>query len=124
MSVETLTPHSHCRHALVSSMLALAAFLVLCPTPASAGSVEAARNEIRLALEKWTKAFNEHDERRVCDLFATDLIATYQGQPWRNCVSQRQLLRRSLNDSERAYRYSRKINEILVSGDLAVVRLV
>src|SRR5438309_7664243 len=40
--------------------------------------------EIRAALDNWTKAFNSRDAGHVCDLFARDLVAAYQGQPERN----------------------------------------
>jgi ketosteroid isomerase-like protein len=110
--------------ALFRSVLPAAALVALLEAPASADSPEAAQNEIRSALEKWRSAFNDSDERHVCDLFAPDLIANYQGQPELNYVSLCQLLQNSLRDPERTYRYSFKINEILVYGDLAVVRLV
>ena len=60
----------------------------------------------------------------MCDLFAPDLIANYQGQPERNYTSLCQLLQTSLADRERTYHYSLNINEVLVYGDLAVVRLI
>jgi len=100
------------------------ALVVLFDAPASADSTDAAQNEIRSALEKWRSAFNDRDEDRVCDLFAPDLIANYQGQPERNYTSLCQLLQTSLQDRERTYHYSLNINEVLVYGDLAVVRLI
>jgi len=109
--------------ALVRSALSVA-LVVLFDAPASADSTDAAQNEIRSALEKWRSAFNDRDEDRVCDLFAADLIANYQGQPERNYTSLCQLLQTSLQDRERTYHYSLNINEVLVYGDLAVVRLI
>ena len=109
--------------ALVRSALSVA-LVVLFYAPASADSTDAAQNEIRSALEKWRSAFNDRDEDRVCDLFAPDLIANYQGQPERNYTSLCQLLQTSLADRERTYHYSLNINEVLVYGDLAVVRLI
>jgi steroid delta-isomerase len=108
---------------LVWSALSVA-LVVLFDAPASAGSTDAAQNEIRSALEKWRSAFNDRDERQVCDLFAPDLIANYQGQPERNYTSLCQLLQTSLADRERTYHYSLNINEVLVYGDLAVARLI
>lgn len=108
---------------LVRSALSVA-LVVLFDAPASADSPDAAQNEIRSALEKWRSAFNDRDERQVCDLFAPDLIANYQGQPERNYTSLCQLLQTSLADRERTYHYSLNINEVLVYGDLAVVRLI
>jgi len=109
--------------ALVRSALSVA-LVVLFDAPASADSTDAAQNEIRSALEKWRSAFNDRDEDRVCDLFAPDLIANYQGQPERNYTSLCQLLQTSLADRERTYHYSLNINEVLVYRDLAVVRLI
>ena len=109
--------------ALVRSALSVA-LVVLFDAPASADSTDAAQNEIRSALEKWRSAFNDRDEDRVCDLFAADLIANYQGQPERNYTSLCQLLQTSLQDRERTYHYSLNINEVLVYRDLAVVRLI
>jgi ketosteroid isomerase-like protein len=89
-----------------------------------AQSTEAAQNEIRSTLEKWRSAFNDRDERQVCDLFAPDLIANYQGQPERDYAALCQLLHAALQARGTTYHYSLQINEILVYGETAVVRLV
>jgi steroid delta-isomerase len=93
-------------------------------TPCSASSTEAARDAIVSALDAWRSAFNARDERHVCDLFASDLIANYQGQPERDYAALCRLLQTSVQDRERTYRYSFDINEILVFGATAIVRLV
>jgi steroid delta-isomerase len=59
----------------------------------------------------------------VCGLFAPDLIAQYRGQPERDYQGLCDLLKRSLSDRSKTYAYSLVIKEILVAGDLAVVRL-
>jgi uncharacterized protein (TIGR02246 family) len=82
------------------------------------------REQIRAALEDWMGAFNRRDVERVCDLFAPDLIADIQGAPRRTYDSLCAGLRRSLNDPGRSLRYGLDLEEILVSGDLAVARLV
>jgi ketosteroid isomerase-like protein len=110
--------------ALVRLLLSAAALVAVVDSPASADSTEVAQNEIGSALEKWTSAFNDRDEERVCDLFAPDLIANYQGQSELDYASLCQRLRTALQDRGRTYRYSFAINEILVYGDLADVRLV
>jgi ketosteroid isomerase-like protein len=110
--------------ALLRSVLAAVALMTLLEVLASADSPEAPQNEIRSALEKWRSAFNDRDERQVCDLFAPDLIANYQGQPELNYASLCQLLLNSLDDSDRIFRYSFDINDIQVYGEIAVVRLV
>ena len=90
----------------------------------STDSTEAARAAISSALEEWRSAFNDRVESHVCDLFAPDLIANYQGQPERDYAALCQLLITSVQDKERAYRYSFDISEILVFGGTAIVRLV
>lgn len=108
---------------LAASLVAAAAAPTVSAEPPSwAGSPETA--QIRSALEEWRTAFNSRDQERVCDLFAPDLIANYQGQPERNYTSLCQLLHMSLQDPERTYRYSLRIDEILVYGEAAVARLV
>jgi len=47
----------------------------------------------------------------------------YRGQPERDYNSLCDLLKRSLSDRTKTYRYALAIKEILVAGDLAVVRL-
>ena len=92
--------------------------------PGWADTVDSAQKEIRDALEAWRTAFNERRDQQVCDLFARDLVANYEGEPERDYASLCQILREALQDRERTYRYSLQINEILIYGDSAVVRLV
>ena len=103
------------RGAWISGVLAI----TLCSPTAAAP-----RDDIRAVLDKWTKAFNSRDAGRVCDLFARDLVAAYQGQPERNYDAICALLSKSLRDRDKSYHYSLDLKEIIVSGDLAVVRLV
>ena len=91
----------------------------LCCPAVSAGP----RAAIRAALDNWTTAFNSRDIARVCDLFARDLIAHYQGQSERNYDATCALLTNSLKDTEKTYHYSLDVKEILVCGELSVVRL-
>ena len=81
-------------------------------------------DDIRAALDNWTKVFNSRDADRVCDLFARDLVAAYQGQPERNYDAICTLLASSLRDREKSYHYRLDLKEILAAGDLAAVRLV
>ena len=104
------------RACAASAFLAVA----LCSLAAAAGP----QDDIRAALANWTKAFNSRDVGHVCDLFARDLVAIYQGQPERNYQAICELLSNSLRDREKSYRYTLDLKEILVSGDLAAVRLV
>jgi steroid delta-isomerase len=85
---------------------------------------EGIENEIRTAIENWRSAFNARDEERVCDLFAPDLAANYQGEPERDYSSLCEMLRGAVRDPYVTYRYSVEINDIVVSGETGVVRLV
>jgi uncharacterized protein (TIGR02246 family) len=82
-----------------------------------------AQAAIRAALTQWMADFNAGNAEKVCGLFAPDLIAQYRGQPERDYQGLCDLLKRSLSDRSKIYAYSLAIKEILVAGDLAVVRL-
>ena len=98
----------------------LALPLLLGPMPGHAESAEA---EVRAALARWADAFNSGDRDGVCDLFAPDLVATNRGRADRGFDELCGQLRRVLADPDRRYRYAAAIEQVLVSGDLAVVRL-
>ena len=91
---------------------------------AVAQPADRAETAIREALAKWTADFNARDAARICDLFAPDLVYDYRGFPERNYEALCGLLRRSLTDKSKQFAYALEIKEILVSGDVAVVRLV
>jgi steroid delta-isomerase len=105
------------------SIIAAAALIATLDQSSWAESTESAAAEIRLALEKWQSAFNEQNESQVCEIFAPDLVANYQGAPERDYASLCQLLQTAVQDPEKTYHYSLNINEILVYGDAAVVRI-
>ena len=79
---------------------------------------------IRAALARWTTDFNAGKADAVCDLFSPDLRYYYRGFPERGYPEICDLLQRSLRDRAKTYTYALDIREIIVSGDLAVVRLV
>ncbi len=110
----------------LSPMLAVALAILLgaAGIEAAGAADAAAETEIRAALDKWTADFNAKNERGICDLFAPELRYDYRGFPERDFEAICALLRRSLADTSKQYRYALKIKEILVSGDLAAVRLV
>jgi ketosteroid isomerase-like protein len=78
---------------------------------------------IRAALTKWTKDFNARNVEGACSLFSTDLRYDFRGFPERNHTDMCDGLRRALTDSTKRYAYSLAVKEVLVSGDLAIVRL-
>ena len=87
-------------------------------------STAATQNQIRVALEKWKLDFNARDASQVCALFAPDLISNFRAQPEDSYNSLCATLQAALTDPAKTYHYDLEIKEILVSGDLAVVRLV
>jgi uncharacterized protein (TIGR02246 family) len=106
------------RAALWSSALAL----VIASVAAAQGDTPA-QAAIRATLTQWMADFNAGNAEKVCDLFAPDVVAQYRGQPERGYDALCDLLKRSLGDRSKTYRYALAIKEIVVEGDLAVVRL-
>lgn len=94
--------------------------LVAAP-PAHAADAD---RDIRLTLQNWTADFNARRADRVCDLFSRSLVAQFRGTAPRGYAEQCRLLQTSLAPGPKRFRYSLRIDEIIVSGDLAVVRLV
>ena len=105
----------------VLAAIALAASLV---PVVQADTLAAGQDEIRATLERWQSVFNDRNEQQVCDIFAPDVVANYDGEPERDYTSLCQMLQTAVHDSDKTYRYSLKINDILVYGETAVVRLV
>ena len=109
---------AHMRAVLRGAILALAI-----ASPAAAQGDTADQAAIRRALTQWMEDFNAGRADKVCALFAPDLIAQYRGQPERGYEQLCDLLKRSLADRGKSYRYALAIKEIVVEGDLAAVRL-
>jgi uncharacterized protein (TIGR02246 family) len=109
---------------LAAGLMVVAATLAPFDHPGAAEAIKVAENEIRAAIENWRSEFNSRDEERVCDVFAADLVANYQGEPERNYFSLCDMLRTALRDRDTNYEYSVRISEIMVYGETAVVRLV
>ena len=112
----------HCRY-----VVAVLVAVLLASAPARAEDTsrreDTSRKEITDALTQWTAAFNAGDAEKTCALFSRDLRADYRGQPESGYDGQCDILRRSLNDKTRRYSYALAIKEVLVWGDVAVVRL-
>ena len=111
------------RRLAVGSIVAAAALTAPLDPSGGGEPTESAESEIRSAIENWRSAFNARDEHRVCSLFAPDLVANYQGEPERDYTSLCEMLRAAVRDPDVTYRYSVAINEIMVYGETAVVRL-
>jgi uncharacterized protein (TIGR02246 family) len=114
-------------HAWVRAMVGCTLALVLAASWVSAANDEstaAVSNQIRVELEKWKLDFNAGDASQVCSLFAPDLISNFRGEPEDTYNSLCANMQMALSDKAKTYHYELEIKEILVSGDLAVVRLV
>ncbi len=107
-------------HFLVPALLAL----TLLAPPVGAGTAQSAEEGIRAALVKWTQDFNAGKADAVCSLFSPQLRYDFRGYPERGFADICARLKRSLADSGKRYVYALDIREILVSGDIGVVRLV
>jgi ketosteroid isomerase-like protein len=107
-----------------AAILAAACALGVGWSPAWAQSADQPESAIRAALTKWTSDFNARDASHICDLFAPDLAYDYRGFPERDYRTLCDLLHRSLADPKKTFTYVLDIKEIIVSGDMAVVRLV
>ena len=94
------------------------------PVVAVADAAGEAESAIRTALAAWNADFNAGNKDRICDLFAPDLRYDYRGFPERGYDDICALLQRSLGDGTRTYSYALDIRDVIVAGDLAVVRLV
>ncbi|MER8827663.1 nuclear transport factor 2 family protein [Mesorhizobium sp. M0938] len=108
---------SYCRPLLLACLLIVGAAL-----PASA-EAEADKATITERLQRWAAAFNARDAGGICDLFADKLISTVPGalDSGRDAVCGR--LAALLAKPDLQFHYQPDIREIIVSGDIAVVRL-
>ena len=103
----------------------LVVLILIVTTFAPAHADEAAdRAAITQRLQRWTADFNAKDPVGVCDLFAPDLVysipETVQGTQQTMCGNLAALLGKT--DIQVSYK-NPDIHEIIVSGDVAVVRL-
>lgn len=79
--------------------------------------------DIRARLLRWADDFNAGRKSVVCDLFSKDLISDYRGQGDAGYETRCRLLTRAIDDPARTFHYVPEIKEVIVEGDLAVVRL-
>ncbi|WP_428030885.1 YybH family protein [Ancylobacter sp.] len=101
-------------------MLASVAALSLAVPAVSGNSAE---DDIRSRLAAWTHAFNSGDVASACDLFSRTLVSDYRGQGEADYATRCALIEKALSDSARRFHYAADIKEVIVEGDLAVVRL-
>ena len=120
---KTMIPRCGAANRMVAGLTASLMVASVCASQAAAQPADA-ESTIRAALTKWAADFNAGRTQTVCDLFSRDLRYDYRGYPERNYRDIYDLLQRSLSDRTKRYAYTLAIKEILVSGELAVVRLV
>jgi steroid delta-isomerase len=102
---------------------ALLALLVIA-VPLRAGAEDSAEAAIKSALGQWTQDFNAGNAEKACAIFAPDLRYDFRGYPERAYRDICDRMQRSLGDKSKTYSYDLDVREIIVSGDIAVVRLV
>ena len=107
-------------NALGFAVLTLLAFL----PPLKVLADDSAEVAIRSALAQWTQDFNNRNAEKACLLFAQDLRYDFRGYPERDYRDICDRMQRSLGDASKTYSYDFDVREIIVSGDIAVVRLV
>jgi steroid delta-isomerase len=103
---------------------ALLLCLLLLAAPAAAADEADPEAAIRHALTSWMDAFNARDAKAVCAIFAPGLRYDVQGLPEQSYADMCERLHRALAGQEVGFRYRLEIKEVIVEGDLAVVRLV
>jgi ketosteroid isomerase-like protein len=97
--------------------------LATCTLPAALGQTNEdaqAESQIRRALDHWVEAANRQDWKAALDVWAPDLIGWYPGQP--EITYPQEVANASRPPSSRTTTYQVKVNEVIVSGSLAVLR--
>lgn len=102
-----------CRTALIAICMALGG------TAAMAGD----EADIRSRLEQWMIAFNNRDKATACELFSRSLVAYVRGENETGYAERCAVIGRVLDDPARRFSYALDIKEVIVEGNLAVVRL-
>lgn len=117
------------RGAFERCSVGLASILMSAQISVAYADVNADKAAISARLQHWAEAFNNRDAAAVCDLFAPDLIATIRGAAKSGTLERDRSalcahLAAVLANPNQRWRYTPDIREIIVSGDLAVVRIV
>jgi steroid delta-isomerase len=113
------SPHVRWSPAFRAALLSCA----LLATAAVHADVAADQTAITQRLQRWALAFNARDAAGTCDLFAPELISTVPevADAGRDVVCAR--LATLLARRDATFHYGVDIHEIIVTGDIAIVRL-
>jgi len=79
---------------------------------------------IRAELDAWTQAYNARQADKICGIFSEDLRYKFGEVPDRGYSDVCPALYRLLGDRTHRSHYTLDLREILVYGDVAVVRLI
>jgi steroid delta-isomerase len=105
----------------------LANRLFFCIALLVAASVGSARADdaadIRARLETWARDFNDGNVDAACGLFSRSLVSDTRGQGESDYETRCAILTKVMRDPKRKFSYAPDIKEVIVEGDLAVVRL-
>lgn len=99
---------------------ALVALLLLVPAGTALADPAA---EVRARLLQWTEDFNAGRKAEACELFSRDLRSDYRGQGEADYATRCRLIERAIDNPLHRFHYEPSIKEIIVEGNLAVVRL-
>ena len=90
-------------------------------TAGACGDTASAQAQIRKALADWVEATHAGDRRRAARIWATDLLGWYPGQP--DDTYDREMEQAQRNQGKvPTTSIGLTVHEVLVCGDLAVVR--
>ena len=103
---------------------ACAIVLLACSIPALAVSREDGAAVIRAELDAWTQSYNAREADKICGIFSEDLRYKFGKISDRGYSDVCTGLRRLLGDATHRSHYTLDLREILVYGDIAVVRLI
>lgn len=110
------------RVSFLVSTVAMSAALAGCAGFTTPADTEADAT-IRATLERWRQDFNARRSERICDLFAPELRADFQGVPELNHAKVCGRLKGALADPADNTTLALHIKELIVSGPMAMVRL-
>ena len=102
----------------------LAIVLLAWSVPALATDTADGAATIRAELVDWTQAYNARQADKVCGIFSDDLRYKFGQVQDRGYSDVCTALRRLLTDETQRSHYSLDLREVLVYGDIAVVRLI
>jgi len=124
VTVPTFAHRRSRRPRALAMPIALAGALVAASIQPGCAADSEDQAKISTALNNWTADFNARRADKVCGLFEPGLIYDFQGLPEQRYDDICRRLKRALGDETRSWTYAQpNIKEILVFGDIAMVRL-